>query len=155
MTTGTRHSDGYIFLTAPDHPRAQRGYVAEHVLVAERVLGRFLLETEVVHHRDFTRDNNDPSNLQVLTRAEHVEVHAREKRLRAGLPVVVPAVQGGRGQVGTRHHHAKLTPDDVREMRRLHATGDFTQNDLGARFGITRSQVSEAVRGISYRDVAS
>ena len=43
----------------------------EHRVVMEEVLGRPLESNEVVHHIDGNRANNDPSNLQVMTRKEH------------------------------------------------------------------------------------
>ncbi len=39
-----------------DHPRAKRSlYVFEHILVAERLLGRYLEPGESVHHRNGLR----------------------------------------------------------------------------------------------------
>lgn len=51
----------------PSHPRArQNGYVLEHILVAEGMLGRPLLPEEEVHHRDCKdKANNSPGNLRV------------------------------------------------------------------------------------------
>jgi len=61
---GKTTSRGYVFVHRPDHPHAKaNGYVPEHRLVAERVLGRYLLPGEVVHHEDEDPSNNDPSNL--------------------------------------------------------------------------------------------
>jgi hypothetical protein len=69
--------DGYVFIHAPEHPFAnQRGYVAEHRLVMERVLGRLLLPEEVVHHEDDDPGNNDPSNLRLFSnQAEYKRFH--------------------------------------------------------------------------------
>ena len=73
---GGRHIDkqGYVLLRAVDHPHANsNGYVREHRLVMERVLGRRLLPTEVVHHKDGNRQNNAPENLEVFqSNAEHL-----------------------------------------------------------------------------------
>lgn len=47
----------------------------EHRVVAEQMLGRPLKQNEIVHHIDGNKHNNDPSNLQVMTQAEHVREH--------------------------------------------------------------------------------
>lgn len=62
-------SDGYILIHAPGHQNANAaGYVREHRLVMESMLGRGLDPTEVVHHRDGDKQNNDPSNLELFSR---------------------------------------------------------------------------------------
>lgn len=54
-----------------------------HRVVAEIKLGRKLLPGETVHHRDDTKTNNDPDNLDVLpSQAEHMRRH-RQKMLKA------------------------------------------------------------------------
>jgi uncharacterized protein (DUF1330 family) len=52
-----------------------RGYVYEHIVVAEKYLGRHLLKNEVVHHLDGSRDNNRNENLLVLLRDQHAKLH--------------------------------------------------------------------------------
>ena len=52
-----------------------------HRVIAEHMLGRALLPSEVVHHIDGDPRNNDPSNLQVLaSSAEHARLHAEMRR---------------------------------------------------------------------------
>lgn len=56
------------------------GYIKEHGRhqhrrVIERFIGRKLLRSEVVHHIDKNKHNNDISNLKILTRAEHFLLH--------------------------------------------------------------------------------
>lgn len=67
---------GYVLIHMPEHPNADRhGYVREHRLVMERVLGRYLTKEEVVDHIDQEGDksNNDPTNLRVYSsNAEHL-----------------------------------------------------------------------------------
>lgn len=45
----------------------------------EQHLGRKLRSDEIVHHKDHNRANNDISNLEIMTRAEHTRLHARER----------------------------------------------------------------------------
>lgn len=60
-------ADGYVLVKAPTHPfRTASGYIREHRLMMEAVLGRYLSPREVVHHRDGDKSNNDPGNLQVF-----------------------------------------------------------------------------------------
>ena len=63
---GTR--DGYILRVAPEgHPHARvNGTILEHRLVMEQVLGRFLEDWEIVHHKDGNRQHNDWENLELL-----------------------------------------------------------------------------------------
>lgn len=51
------------------------GYVYEHILIMEKELGRSLIKGEEVHHLDFDRSNNRPSNLIVLSKSSHVKLH--------------------------------------------------------------------------------
>lgn len=61
-----RHSAGYVWISAPAHPRAKTTpYVFEHILVMERILGRYLEPHERIHHRNGRRDDNRPENLEL------------------------------------------------------------------------------------------
>ena len=64
----------YWYVWQPEHPHCTRqGYVAEHRLVQEQKIGRYLLPNEVVHHIDGQSTNNAPENLQhFATNAEHL-----------------------------------------------------------------------------------
>lgn len=66
--------DGYILIHFPDHPFCNRhGYVREHRLVMEQMLGRYLTRDEVVHHRDDNHQNNTPENLKLYgSNGEHL-----------------------------------------------------------------------------------
>ena len=62
-------SEGRVMVYAPDSPMANHGgYVYRYRLVMAGVLGRPLLRTELVHHTDGDCSNDDPENLEVMTR---------------------------------------------------------------------------------------
>lgn len=68
---------GYRMVRRPDHPRARaNGYVLEHLLVAEKMLGRALKPDEEVHHKNRDRADNRPENLEVFS--DHREHWLRE-----------------------------------------------------------------------------
>jgi ribosome-binding protein aMBF1 (putative translation factor) len=60
-----------------------------------------------------------------------------------------------RYRFGADHHRvgAKLTPELVREARRLYASG-VSQSEIGRRWGIHSSVISRAVRGENWSHVA-
>lgn len=61
----------------PNHPRAKSdGCVYEHIIIAEKILGRYLKPEEVVHHIDENKHNNHPKNLMIFaTRGDHTRFH--------------------------------------------------------------------------------
>lgn len=73
--------NGYRRVRDDNHPNKDKdGYVLEHRLVLEFILGRLLLPTEVVHHRDRNRRNNLSSNLYLFpSNRAHMAFHAYQK----------------------------------------------------------------------------
>jgi hypothetical protein len=76
----TRILNGYVVIYMPSHPKAMKsknwnGYVYEHIVVAEKDIGRSIRDDEEVHHLDFNRLNNSPENLLVLTSSSHKKLH--------------------------------------------------------------------------------
>lgn len=49
-------------------------------VIMENYLGRKLLPTEEVHHKDENPLNNEIDNLEVLTKEEHLRLHVEENR---------------------------------------------------------------------------
>lgn len=78
-TGGRFYNDGYVYVKMPEHPHAnKKGYVAEHVLVCEQKLGRYLEKGEVVHHINAVRNDNRPENLAALFEREHNAISGRQ-----------------------------------------------------------------------------
>ena len=66
MSNKTRELNGYIVVYCPDHESVMKsknwkGWIYEHILVAETLIGRKLQPNECVHHLDCNRFNNQPT----------------------------------------------------------------------------------------------
>jgi hypothetical protein len=75
---GIRNCHGYVNIYKPNHPFANiRGEVAEHRLVMEAKIGRYLEKNETIHHINHIKTDNQISNLLLLTKSEHGTLHGK------------------------------------------------------------------------------
>ena len=88
-----------------------------------------------VNHKNGVRTDNGVSNLEWVTRSENAKHAYRVLGVKPRRPH------------GERSARAKLTDADVLELRHLYSTGNYTQKELGARFGITQTTVSSIIHG--------
>jgi hypothetical protein len=81
---GRTLNHGYIWLRTPGHPRAQTAghYVREHILVAERALGRPLPTGAEVHHVNSHKKDNRNQNLVLCGHGYHMLLERRTRAFR-------------------------------------------------------------------------
>lgn len=56
-----------------------RGYVYEHRIIAEEIIGRQLEKNEIVHHKNGVRWDNRKENLEVMDMIAHAKLHGQRK----------------------------------------------------------------------------
>ena len=84
-------------IRVPGHPRTKKSpYVFEHILIAEEMLGRYLLDGESVHHRNGVRDDNRPENLELWTRPQPSGIRASDA-ITWAIEILTRYVNEGRG----------------------------------------------------------
>ncbi len=76
---------GYAYVDAPEgHPyTCHHGRIRRSRAVMEKHLGRILKPSEMVHHKDGSKDNDVIENLEVMSLGQHNTVHkkgAKRKR---------------------------------------------------------------------------
>jgi len=70
-----KSGNGYIYIYQPKHPAGHKfgisNYVAEHRLVMEKHIDRYLYDWEIVHHINGIKTDNRIENLKLLPSNEH------------------------------------------------------------------------------------
>lgn len=102
--------------------------IGAHILVARNFIGIPDDDTLEVNHKDGVKHNNHVSNLEWVTKSGNA-VHAFANGLR----------ESPRGMANGR---AKLTNDEVAEIRQLGTESALTQTQIGQMFGVTQPHVS-------------
>jgi len=129
-TAGTDEGYGAISTThEPDCGKKERA----HVFAYKRLVGD-IPEGMYVCHKCDNRLCVRPSHLFLGTHLDN----QRDK------------LSKGRQPKGSQHGMAKLTDEQVTEIRKLYATGEYLQRELAEKFGIYQQTVSSIVRGTTW-----
>lgn len=77
---GMRHQAGYLQVHRPEHRLARGdGWIFVHRLVMDEKMGGTLKSTDIVHHKDGDKSNNDIDNLEVYpSNGNHLSKHSKE-----------------------------------------------------------------------------
>lgn len=131
------HNDwkGYVKVWLSDG--VSRCNVCIHRLVAQAFIPNPLLKPQI-NHLDGVKAHNAASNLEWATNQENV-LHAYSTGL-------------ARGRKGGANGRAKLTDDDIREIRSLLAQG-VSQHRLAAQFGVSRPSIGSIRSGETWSHV--
>jgi hypothetical protein len=73
---GKKIDNGYIFLY-----RKTRKYISKQRVIMEQYLGRKLLKSEIVHHKNGNKLDNRIKNLKVMTRSDHAKHHYKDRKI--------------------------------------------------------------------------
>lgn len=68
-------NDGYKIIENSQENNGER--IMEHRKVVEEHIGRKLLDTEIVHHKNENKLDNRIENLEIMSRAEHINHHRK------------------------------------------------------------------------------
>ena len=130
-----RDRDGYVTVQVTENRRSTVLHV--HKLVCAAFNGPKPSPTHEVRHLDGNKDNNRAENLAWGTPLENSADRERH----------------GRTARGIRQPQAKLTDDNVREIRRRLADGE-THKAIAATFGVSYGKIGHIASGRNWRHVS-
>ena len=137
MVSIRRLPAGYLVVTL-SHPGVRKGYTRLiHRLVAEAFCARSD-PTLSVNHIDGDKANNTPDNLEWVSMRANIH-HAIQTGLNK--------------QYGATHSQAKMTEDQVREVRRLLSEGHMSQQAIATQVGCHFATVSLIKLGKIWRSL--
>lgn len=80
-----RYHKGYVMVLSIGHPFAFHHRVQRARLVMEKIIGRYLLPIEIVHHINEIKDDDEPNNLKLCScKSEHIILHNNLREYKKG-----------------------------------------------------------------------
>ena len=120
--------------------------IDEHRFIMEQIIGRKLKRTEVVHHIDGDKSNNNINNLQVMTLSEHSRIH--------GLNRIVSEKtrEKLRNSLNGRHSYKrnKTKKDIINIVVKYKETQNYRQVDRF--FELANGTTGKIIRGKIYKE---
>ena len=114
-----------------------RRQVSVHRLVAHAFLGP-CPDGQVVNHKNGKKADNRADNLEYCTQREN-DQHSRRVL--------------GHDRQGESNSSAKLTDEDVRKIRQLYATGNYSQPQLAAKFGVKQVTIWHIIHRHNWKHI--
>src|SRR3990167_3778720 len=116
--------DGYANIQLCKHGKPK--FIKRAKLVAMAFIGKRPPKYQI-NHIDGKKLNDHFKNLEYITQSQNM-LHAYKLGLQISL-------------VGEQCKHAKLDNKKVLEIRKLYATGNYTQDQLGKKYGVAGSMI--------------
>jgi len=141
--SGFKTKSGYILkqpTTGAGYKRVTLYHPKKSIFVHVLMLEAFVCprpDGMVTNHKNSNKADNRLDNLEWVTQQENVE----------------HAIDTGHffTPVGEQCGPSKLTAKQVKEIRRLYSTGDYTQAALGERYSVSDVLVSRIVRRLNWK----
>ena len=129
--------NGYLSVNLYKNGKCKHAYI--HRLVAETFIDNSDL-LPVVNHKDGNKQNNNVSNLEWCKQKENIN-HSWELGLQKSH--------------GENHHSAKLTVNQVKEIRKLYVKGskEFGTVALAKKYNVTQGTIWNVVTGKRWKEV--
>ena len=140
------NSHGYkSVVMRPKETNGKAINVSIHKVVAKAFLGE-KPDGYVINHKDGDKTNNTVENLEYVTPGENNR-HALNTGLRK------PANMKGLSPKGESHYNAKLTENEVREIRRIHNETGYGSRRIAKMFGVTCGCISKILANKSWKHI--
>lgn len=128
---------GYLIVNLYRDGKYKSYYV--HRLVAEAFITKPENQESEVNHKDLDKTNNIVSNLEWVTHRDNLR-HAVDSGVVMGCP-------------GEKSHHAKLTNDEVIEIRNMFVSGVYKIATIADMFNVSYNVIYNIVMFQTYKDV--